>query len=136
MKRWLKNSQYITGMSKVQSVGLFWYITDTDEILSFPYDPDQHISALSKNGLTYTHKKLWPEISGKYRNKPYNYYPRGRVEIDNKGRSVVYMNPNIPESAIDTLRKDFGVSNDRIVIKYDNSNHYKCYLDDEWEPDR
>lgn len=116
-----------------QSKGIFWY-TD-DGLLAFPYDPNEHVSGLSKNGLTYTHKKLWPDIAGKYKKHPYNYFPRGRVEIDNKGRSVIYMNPNIPESAISDIRREFGIRDDEI-IKYDNSNHYKCYLDDSWLPDR
>lgn len=44
------------------------------------------------------------------------------------------MNPNISESAIADIRKEFGIRDE--VIKYDNSNHYKCYLDDGWSPDR
>ena len=116
-----------------QSKGIFWY-TD-DGLLAFPYDPNEHTSGLSKNGLTYTHKKLWPYIAGKYKKHPYNYFPRGRVEIDNKGRSVIYMNPNVPESVLPDIRVEFGIRDEEIV-KYDNSNHYRCYLDDGWSPDR
>lgn len=134
MKRLIIPSN-IEAMSRIQSKGPFWYITDTAEILAFPYNEDnynRYDSARSKNGLTFTHKKLWPEISGSYKKYPYNYFPRGRVEIDNKGRSVIYMNPNIPNSAINEIKREFGIRNEPI-IKYDNSSHYKCYLDDGWK---
>ena len=78
---------------------------------------------------------MWPEISGKLRKHPYNYFPRGRVEIDNKGRSVIYMNLNIPESVISDIKSEFDVREDAIV-KYDNSAHYRSYLDDGWEDDK
>lgn len=125
MKRVINSAQ--------QSKGVFWY-TD-DGLLAFPYDPEMYTSGLSKNGLSYTHKKLWPGINQNYKNKPFNYFPRGRVDIDNKNRSVIYMNPNVPESAIADIRKEFGIRNEP-VIKYDCSNHYKCYLDDGWVPEK
>lgn len=137
MKRLIRSSN-VEAMSKIQSKGPFWYIPDTNEILSFPYDEsnyDTYRYALSRNGLTFTHKRLWPEISGTYKKYPYNYFPRGRVEVDNKGRSVIYMNPNIPNSAINEIKIEFGILNEPI-IKYDNSSHYKCYLDDGWKADR
>ena len=137
MKRLVRSSN-VEAMSRIQSKGPFWYISDTNEILAFPYDEsnyDTYRYALSRNGLTFTHRRLWPEISGKYKRYPYNYFPRGRVEIDNKGRSVIYMNPNIPNSAINEIKIEFGIRNDPI-IKYDNSSHYRCYLDDNWEADR
>ena len=137
MKRLIRSSN-VEAMSKIQSKGPFWYISDTNELLSLPYDEsnyDTYSSARSKNGLTFTHKKLWPEISGTYKKYPYNYFPRGRVEVDNKGRSVIYMNPNIPNSAINEIKIEFGILNEPI-IKYDNSSHYKCYLDDGWKADR
>lgn len=128
MNRMLKTIQATT-----QCKGLFW-ITD-EGVLAFPYDPDEFEFAKSRNGLTYTHKKLWPEIAQKYRNKPYNYYPRGRVDVDNKGRSVIYVNPNITDEDLHEIRRQFEIIKEPIV-KYDNSNHYKCHLDAGWRPDR
>lgn len=135
MKRLLRHSVSITA-AKIQSKGIFWYIPDEEKLLAFLYDPDQFQNSISKNGLSYTHKKLWPEISGKLKKYPYNYFPRGRVEIDNKGRSVIYMNPNIPDSAISDIRSEFGIRNESSIIKYDNSSHYLCYLDDGWKADK
>lgn len=119
--------------SSVQSKGLFWVVDD--ELLAFPYDPDDFEFAKSKNGLTYTHRKLWPKIAQKHSNKPYNYYPRGRVDIDNKGRSVIYVNLNVSEDDLKEIRRQFGIREEPIV-KYDNSSHYRCHLDDGWKPDR
>lgn len=134
MKRYIKNASYISA-AKEQSTGPFWYIPEDDKLIAFPFDPDQFKDSRSNNGLTYTHEKLWPKIAGAYKKHPYNYYPRGRVEIDNQGRSVIYMNPNIPDSAIPEIKTEFGIRCEAIV-KTDGSSHYLCYLDDGWKADR
>lgn len=61
----------------------------------------------------------------------YNFYPRGRVEIKKCGSSIVYMNPNIAEEYVKQIMDDFGLYEYPKII-YDNSLHYKCYLDDGW----
>lgn len=38
-----------------------------------------------------THESVWNELSSKYGGVPYNYYPRGRVEVYN---GVAYININ------------------------------------------
>lgn len=133
MKRYIKNSDYILA-AKEQSTGPFWYIPDTEELIAFPYNPDEFQNAISNNGLTYTHKRLWTEIAGQYKKQPYNYYPRGRVEIDNQGRSVIYMNLNVPESIISEIKTEFGIRGE-VIIKIDGSSHYLCYLDEGWKAD-
>jgi len=107
--------------------GVFWLIED--KLYSFPYRGDS--VGVAKSGTTYNHKKLWPEVKPKGINKPYNYYPRGRVEITNKGTVVIWLNPIISEDWIPQIKTDFELSEEPI-IKYDNSKHYKCYLDDGW----
>ena len=134
MKRVVRSSIPITA-AKIQSKGIFWYIPDESRLLAFPYDPDQFQNSVSRNGLSYTHKKLWPEISGKLKKYSYNYFPRGRVDIDNKGRSVIYMNPNIPTSVICNIKSEFGIRGE-VIVKYDSSSHYLCYLDDNWKADK
>ena len=42
---------------------------------------DEFSEGVAKSGNTYNHKKLWNEIKPRGCNKPYNYYPRGRVDI-------------------------------------------------------
>ena len=111
------------------SRGVFWIIND--ELLAFPFT-DEYSEGIAKSGNTYNHKKLWNEIKPKGCNKPYNYYPRGRVEISNKGKPIIYMNPNVDDSFIPLIRTEFGLR-ESPTIRYDNSQHYKCYLDDGWK---
>jgi hypothetical protein len=118
-------------MSKEMSRGVFWIIDG--ELLAFPFYEDSAVG-IAKSGNTYNHKKLWSDIKPKGCNKPYNYYPRGRVDISNKGKAIIYMNPNIDESLIPLIKSEFGIR-ENPTIRYDNSQHYKCYLDDGWKPD-
>ena len=111
------------------SRGVFWIIND--EFLAFPFT-DEYSEGIAKSGNTYNHKKLWNEIKPKGCNKPYNYYPRGRVEISNKGKPIIYMDPNVDDSFIPLIRTEFGLR-ESPTIRYDTSQHYKCYLDDGWK---
>lgn len=83
--------------SKEMSRGVFWIIGD--KLLAFPFMEDS-LEGVAKSGNTYNHKKLWDDIKPRGCNKPYNYYTRGRVDISNKGKPIIYMNPNIAEEFI------------------------------------
>ena len=51
------------------------------------------------------------------------------LESDEKeGEAVIYMNPNIGEEFISEIKTAFVLNSD-LIIKYDRSEHYKCYLD-------
>lgn len=114
--------------NKVQAhKGVFWLIED--KLLTFPFEKNRYQSSVSKSGDTYVHKYLWKEISNS--KVSYNFYPRGRVEIKKCGSSIVYMNPNIAEEYVKQIMDDFGLYEYPKII-YDNSLHYKCYLDDGW----
>lgn len=104
-------------------------------IIGIPIHKNNVDSGLAKSGDTYAHKKLWSAIRPPKSNKPYNYYPRGRVEITSRGTAILYMNPNVDETLIPEIMIQFGLSEYPKVI-YDNSNHYKCYLDNGWKADR
>lgn len=123
--------RYIKSMAKEPSRGVFWVIDD--ELYAFPFYGDD-INGIAKSGNTYNHKKLWLDVKPKGCNKPYNYYPRGRVDFSNKGKPIVYMNPNIDDSIIPEIKTEFGLREEP-TIRYDNSQHYKCYLDDGWKSD-
>lgn len=112
--------------AKETSRGIFWIIDD--ELISFPYSSDEMLEGVAKSGNTYNHEKLWPYIKPRGCRHPFNYYPRGRVDIDNKGRSIIYMNPNISDKYISQIKVEFGLRDDPKVM-YDHSDHYKCYLD-------
>ena len=116
---------------KEMSRGVFWIIDD--ELLAFPFMEDS-LEGVAKSGNTYNHKKLWNDVKPHGCSKPYNYYPRGRVDISNKGKPIIYMNPNIGNEFIALIKSEFGLC-DELVIRYDNSQHYKCYLDADWKKD-
>lgn len=105
--------------------GVFWLIEG--ELLVIPYSEDA-MEGLSKSGGNYNHRLLWESVRPKGCNKPFDYYPRGRVEIDNKGRPVIFMNQNIDDSFIPAIKRRFGIEEDP-RIHYDGSMHYKCSLD-------
>lgn len=130
MKRYIQESVCIRSMSKEPSRGVFWVIDDG--LLSYPFGCIDVYNGISKSGLTYNHKRLWADIKPRGCNKPYNYYPRGRVEFSSKGKPIIYMNPNVNESLIPNIKVKFGLRQDP-EIRYDYSDHYKCYLDDGFE---
>ena len=128
--------------------GIFW-ITDIDNIeasdLYFQIpcnsngdiDNDFHISnnMSSKGTDNYNHKNVWNSLLNKItKGKPFDYYPRGRVEISN-GKATIYHSPHIPQ---DELRRQLinkfnltthnGIKKVRLIA--DGSTHYRCYLDD------
>lgn len=59
---------------------------------------------------------------------PFDYYPRGRVDYNAKGIAIIYMNPHVDNKLIFDIKKAFGITTEP-VIRYDYSEHYKCYLD-------
>ncbi|MBR5772548.1 MAG: hypothetical protein IKY00_04965 [Clostridia bacterium] len=97
-------------------------------LLAVLFDKNKYPEALAKSGNTYNHKKLWPLVKPKGCNKPFDYYPRGRVVIAKSGKVVIYMNPNIDLNYIREIRSAFNLTEEP-EIKYDNSEHYKSYLD-------
>lgn len=130
MKRVVKKPN-ILGMAKEPSRGVFWIIDG--KVLSFSFYNDITSRGVSKSGLTYNHKKLWPDVKPGGCNKPYNYYPRGRVELTKKC-PIIYVNPNFDEHDLAKVMTDFELIGEPKVV-FDYSDHYKCYLDDGWEPD-
>lgn len=127
--------KYVTA-AKESTNGVFWYIDDQDKLLSYPFGSIDTVSGIAKSGDTYNHKRLWAEIRPNKR--PYNYYPRGRVDWDNQGRATIYLNPNITDdSIINQIRVDFGIRpSDECRIEYDYSNHYKSHLDTGWKEEK
>lgn len=116
----------LNSMAKEAARGVFWAVNG--ELFAYPFYGDT--VGVASSGLTYNRKRLWQAI--KPDKHPYNYYPRGRVDFTNKGKPVVYMNPNIDDSYISLIKSEFGLRQEP-VVRYDYSNHYKCYLDEGWE---
>ena len=125
--------------------GIFW-IVDQDNLdankkycFTIECTPDGNSTGLygdhvAKSGDTYNHKKYWGLLPKEYtHNKPFDYYPRGRVEISN-GKATIYLNPNIATKEImDFLVDQFNLNEHNGIKKArlfpDGSSHYKCHLD-------
>lgn len=112
--------------------GVFWIVDG--ELLSYQFYEGSNIG-VAKSGLTYNHELLWNEIKPCGINVPYNYYPRGRVDFSNKGVPIIYMNPNIDESYIPKICYEFRLHS-QPIIRYDYSEHYKCYMDEGWKSNK
>lgn len=77
------------------------------------------------------HSTLWKnKYQRDYPNKPYNYYPRGRIVIF-KGRAYININSlcNNPK-VIDKIIKEYDISKLNCSIKYNDSegSHYDFLL--------
>ena len=107
---------------------MFWVI---DGVLSaYPFVEGVYAGGAARSGVTYNHKKLWELVRGSCR-QPYNYYPRGRVDADNMGQSVIYMSPRVPLSLLPEIQAAFAITSPPL-LRYDNSRHYRCHLDTSW----
>ena len=114
-------------MSKNEIRGVFWQIED--EFVMAKYE-EGDTKGLSKSGTNYNHERLWEHVKPKGCNKKFNYYPRGRVEISNKGKPVIYMSPYIDAELVKVVVDAFGISEEP-VIHIDGSRHYYCHFDEE-----
>ena len=120
MKRFINDKTYISAMAKESSRGVFWLIDG--EIKAYPFFEDS-VDGVAKSGNTYNHKKLWEYVKPKGCNKSFDYYPRGRVDFNSKGKPIIYMNHNIYEKYISDLMIQFGLR-ERPIVHYDYSDHY------------
>ena len=67
--------------------GLFWYVDG--ELLCFPVSGDE-ADTVSNN-----HRRFWETLPHSLTcGMPYNYFPRGRVELRH-GKAVVYLHPSL-----------------------------------------
>ena len=75
-----------------------------------------------------SHRESWPLVCEGHSDHPWNYYPRGRVEL-RRGRALVFVNPLCLEcwNLEGRLRSAFSISEEiPVIIKSDNSAHYAC----------
>ena len=87
--------------------GVFWLIDN--KLLAIPFDKSKYPDGIAKTGDTYNHEKLWKYVKLQNCNKPYNYYPRGRVVKGTKSKAIVYMNPNISNGFIPNIKDAFEI---------------------------
>ena len=90
---------------------------------------DQLIDYSSKSGQNFNHKAEWQKLSRSVTGgQPFNYYPRGRVEIKNR-KAIIYLNPDLNNTAIlNMIMMDFELKDqhdlESITVKSDGSDHY------------
>lgn len=114
--------------------GVFWVVEG--EIIAIPFTKrmrEKYPDAVSESGETFNHEKLWKEIKPEGCDKPYNYYPRGIVvNFKRAGASnrtpQVYASQHINLLTVHEVVRAFGQGK-YFHLRYDYSEHYKCYLD-------
>ena len=109
--------------SETMKKGVFWIIDNN--LCAFPFD--QATEGVAKSGDTFNHKLLWKKVKPSKEKHPYNYYPRGRVEIDNKNRPIIYMGLDVDAKFIPEIIIEFEITATP-VIHYDGSKHYKSLM--------
>lgn len=80
---------------------MFWVIDGA--LLAYPFIEGVYAGATARSGATYNHQKLWELVRGS-RGKSYNYYPRGRVDADNRGQPVIYMSPHVSPALLSEIQ--------------------------------
>ena len=85
----------------------------------------------SKSGNNFNHKFEWQKLSKQItNNRPYNYYPRGRVEIA-KGKIKIFLSPKLLDPQIlNLIYEEFMIMDSKsIKLIVDNSPHYYSFCD-------
>jgi hypothetical protein len=111
------------GATIMPKVGLFFYVngqilTDFVDIDSAQLYGDFKIGDSS-------HYNIWDEKYEKIYNKPYDYYPRGRVVYKYKeNKYILYADKCIKEKGINEIIKTFSIEGENVEI--DTDIHYVC----------
>lgn len=119
--------------------GIFWIVTDIENnsaIVSVKVACDvdgnvlEAVKFSSKDGSNFTHKIEWEKISPKVtQGKPYNYFPRGRVEY-RKGKVIVFCHPDLTQDKYrEMITEEFELQNNislPVIFKADGSFHYQA----------
>lgn len=105
--------------------GVFWVVDG--KLLAFPFREGAQMG-IAKSGNTYNHRLLWEHVKPHGCKKPFDYYPRGRVEISRQGVPILYVNPNVSETLLAETVARFEIT-DQPLLRWDHSRHYFCYLD-------
>lgn len=118
--------------------GIFWcanFDTECPELITVSAACDKNgdskelVRFSSKSGNNFNHRPEWERLDRSITaGRPFNYYPRGRVEIKN-GKATVFLNPVINKECIvrrimDAFELMTGELN-CINIKSDGSSHYR-----------
>lgn len=119
--------------------GIFWIAAQTMDdyvnrdhlqIIACPVPADCMMLGNSKNGNTNTHAKTWDELvqtaPREIRSKPWNYYPRGRVEIRFHAVKVFLHPVLLSEPCRQLIIETFFLEDCEVTFIADHSSHYHC----------
>ena len=122
--------------------GLFWLVKNESEkfelfcIKILCYRDGETLEKVETGACEsekLNHKRAWAKLDKQItRGKPYNYYPRGRVEIK-KGKATIFLNPVCNQQEIvEKICRSFGLTRENgltdVRIKNDNSWHYRFLI--------
>ena len=123
--------------------GVFWCVghdTDSPDLITVSVECDANGKSeipteySSKSGDNFNHRLEWEKLGKRVTGGlPFDWYPRGRVEIKN-GKCTVYLNPDInTDGIVGLIKETFGllISNRLREIKIigDGSEHYRYFCD-------
>ena len=117
--------------------GVFWVrsLKESDMIaLRFLSDENGVLTDSRLTSKDINHQRLWERLDSVITGGvPYNFYPRGRVEL-RRGRALIFCSPHICTEQLKTLITErFGLTTENgikeVLLKADGSAHYRCELD-------
>ena len=117
--------------------GLFWQLSpDIGDLVTvkFPSDANGVLCDTAITSKDINHKRIWATLDSSITGgHPYNYYPRGRVELRH-GRAIIFCSPYICTDKLKAaVTAQFGLTADNgitdVTLKADGSAHYQCALD-------
>lgn len=106
--------------------GVFWVVND--QLIAYPFREGSFLEGVAKSENTYNHKKLWELL--KISNKPFDHYPRGRVDVASSGKAIIYLSPHINQGKwLPEIKTAFNIKSEQCRTIEDHSAHYRCHLD-------
>lgn len=104
-------------------VGLFFYVNNKVLADSIDIDTAQTYGDFLI-GFT-SHYDIWSKLYEKEYNRPYDFFPRGRVVYNVKDKKyILYADKCIPKSGLVKIIKAFEIENENVGIETDE--HYVC----------
>ena len=115
--------------------GIFWYVPHEKRLITVKVKCDRNGVALenanysSKSGENFNHKAEWEKFTKSItKGYPFNYYPRGRVEVKN-GKVKIFISSVLCRfDVFGLITEMFELNNDEVTIremnKYLNKKEY------------
>ena len=112
--------------------GLFWWTRERLLCVQFPCGAGGNtLGDAAPLADWNNHRRAWARLPKDVtQGKAFDYYPRGRVEL-RQGRAYLFLSPLLCREEVVLQVKDaFGLDQLPVLLKADDSRHYRCYLDE------